>query len=188
MNGLKRTGAPNNFSCRVQPPWLILAIVLFFFMVVPVRGQLLTPESNHAAPDFTLPDLNGKQISLSDYKGKVVLLNFWATWCPPCRLEMPTIEKAYQKYKTKGFEVLAVSVDAGPKSAIQHFLQELDLSFQVLLDPDMETLRTFRSSALPTTVVIDRRGNIRWRELGYRDWTDPESMKLITGLLGERAS
>lgn len=187
---MERSGARNEANFRVQPLWLTLAIVLFFFMfmVVPVRGQLLTPESNHVAPDFTLPDLNGKQISLSDYKGKVVLLNFWATWCPPCRLEMPTIEQAYQKYKTKGFEVVAVSVDAGPKSAIQHFLQELDLSFQVLLDPDMDTLRTFRSSALSTTVVIDRRGIIRWRELGYRDWTDPESTKLITGLLGERAS
>lgn len=188
MNAQMNTRSDGNFPWWVLRPAGAILLLGLWLGVVPVRGQLLTPESNHAAPDFTLPDLNGKQISLSDYKGKVVLLNFWATWCPPCRLEMPTIEKAYQKYKTKGFEVLAVSVDAGPKSAIQHFLQELDLSFQVLLDPDMETLRTFRSSALPTTVVIDRRGNIRWRELGYRDWTDPESTKLITGLLGERAS
>jgi peroxiredoxin len=140
------------------------------------------------APDFTLPDLNGTEISLAQYRGKVVLLNFWATWCPPCRLEMPTIEEAYQRYKDQGFEVVAVSVDAGPQSDVQEFVHEFDLSFQVLLDPNMEVLHTFQSFSLPTTVVIDRQGVIRSRELGYRDWTDAESTKLLTRLLNERPS
>lgn len=202
MNTLEMTDSRNDRNFRIDPSWLTLANLLLFLMIFAACGQdsgpaakqvtaeaeHITLESETLAPDFTLPDLNGTQVSLSHYKGKVVLLNFWATWCPPCRLEMPTMEEAYRNYKTKGFEVVAVSVDAGPKSAIQHFLQELDLSFQVLRDPHMETLRTFRSSALPTTVVIDRRGIIRWRELGYRDWTDPESTKLIKDLLGERAS
>lgn len=98
------------------------------------------------------------------------------------------MEKAYQKYRNKGFEVLAVSVDAGPKSAVEHFLQELGLTFQVLLDPDMETLRAFRGFSLPTTIVIDRHGVIRSRELGYRDWTDAESTKLLQRLLNEKSS
>ncbi len=169
-------------------PWVTMTIILVCLMVLPVWGQLPAPETNHVSPDFTLPDLDGNQINLSNYRGKVVLLNFWATWCPPCRLEMPTMEKAYQKYRHKGFEVLAVSVDAGPKSAVEHFLQELGLTFQVLLDPDMETLRTFRGFSLPTTFVIDRHGVIRSRELGYRDWTDAESTKLLQRLLNEKSS
>ncbi|MFQ5896558.1 MAG: TlpA disulfide reductase family protein [Nitrospinota bacterium] len=181
-------GRRDQQTFRIRPAWLTLATVLLFLTVLPVWGQHFAPEADHYAPDFTLPDLNGKEVSLSQYKGKVVLLNFWATWCPPCRLEMPTMEKAYRKYKPKGFEVVAVSVDAGPKSAVRHFLQEFDLSFQVLLDPQMEALHTFRSFSLPTSLVIDRRGVIRSRELGYRDWTDPESTKFLTGLLGEKSS
>jgi peroxiredoxin len=165
-----------------------MAIFLVFLMVLPVWGQHPAPEVDHVAPDFTLPDLEGNQISLSTYKGRVVLLNFWATWCPPCRLEMPTMEKAYRKYRDKGFEVVAVSVDAGPKSSVKSFLRELGLSFQVLLDPDMETLRAFRGFSLPMTVVIDRQGVIRSRELGYRDWSDGESTKLLQRLLSEKFS
>lgn len=169
-------------------PLVTMAIFLVFLMVLPVWGQHPAPEVDHVAPDFTLPDLEGNQISLSTYKGKVVLLNFWATWCPPCRLEMPTMEKAYRQYRDKGFEVVAVSVDAGPKSSVKSFLRELGLSFQVLLDPDMETLRAFRGFSLPTTVVIDRQGVIRSRELGYRDWSDGESTKLLQRLLSEQSS
>ena len=172
----------------IRLPLVTMAIFLVFLMVLPVWGQHPAPEVDHVAPDFTLPDLEGNQISLSSYKGRVVLLNFWATWCPPCRLEMPTMEKAYRKYRDKGFEVVAVSVDAGPKSSIKSFLRELGLSFQVLLDPDMETLRAFRGFSLPMTVVIDRQGVIRSRELGYRDWSDGESTKLLQRLLSEKSS
>ena len=172
----------------IRLPLVTMAIFLVFLMVLPVWGQHPAPEVDHVAPDFTLPDLEGNQISLSTYKGRVVLLNFWATWCPPCRLEMPTMEKAYRKYRDKGFEVVAVSVDAGPKSSVKSFLRELGLSFQVLLDPDMETLRAFRGFSLPMTVVIDRQGVIRSRELGYRDWSDGESTKLFQRLLSEKSS
>ncbi|MFQ5803334.1 MAG: peroxiredoxin family protein [Candidatus Methylomirabilales bacterium] len=172
----------------IRAPWVIMAIFLVFLMGLPAWGQHSAPEVDHVAPDFTLPDLDGNETSLSTYKGRVVLLNFWATWCPPCRLEMPTMEKAYRKYRDKGFEVVAVSVDAGPKSAVRSFFEEFGLSFQVLLDPDMETLRAFRGFSLPMTVVIDRQGVIRSRELGYRDWTDTESTKLLQRLLSEKSS
>ncbi|MFQ5989147.1 MAG: TlpA disulfide reductase family protein [Candidatus Methylomirabilales bacterium] len=171
------------------------SILLLFSALLPACQKEPASEAKPAAvgeykvaPDFTLPDLDGTKVSLSQYKGNVVLLNFWATWCPPCRLEMPTMEKAYQNYRGQGFEVVAVSVDTGPTSAVKHFLQELGLTFQVLLDPDMETLRAFRGFSLPTTVVIDRRGVIRSREQGYRDWTDAESSKLLQRLLDEKSS
>lgn len=182
------TGLSAHKDFWVCPLGVAMAIVLVCLLVLPVWGQHPAPEVDHVAPDFTLPDLDGNATSLSNYKGKVVLLNFWATWCPPCRLEMPTMEKAYRKYRDNGFEVVAVSVDAGPKSAVKHFLQELGLSFQVLLDPDMETLRAFRGFSLPTTVVIDRQGLIRSREMGYRDWSDAESSKLLQRLINEGSS
>ena len=188
-------GLSNQRQCGIHLSWVATSILLFFLMILPAcqqepasEAKPTAPEAGLLAPDFTLRDLEGKQVRLSQYRGKVVLLNFWATWCAPCRLEMPTMEKAYRKYKDQGFEVVAVSVDAGPKSAVLQFLQEFGLTFQVLLDPHMDILHQFHSFSLPTSVVIDRRGVIRSRELGYRDWTDQESTKLITGLLDERSS
>ena len=142
------------------------------------------PEVGHLAPDFTLPALMGKTVRLADFRGqKAVFINFWATWCAPCRLEMPTMEKAYGKYKGKGLEILAVSVDAGPKSAVKNFMDELKLTFPALLDPKMEVLHLYRLSAIPASFLIDKQGIIRFKELGYRDWTDPKSTKLLEELL-----
>ncbi len=170
------------------------SILLLFSAVLPAcqqepasEAKPVAVEESTVALDFTLPDLNGTQVSLSEHKGKVVLLNFWATWCPPCRLEMPTIEDAYQKFKDQGFAVVAVNVDAGSPSAVQDFVHEFDLNFQILLDPDMEVLHALHSFSLPTTIVIDRQGVIRSRELGYRNWTDEKSTALITKLLNERS-
>ena len=187
-NTPEMTGLRFQKDSWIRPLCVTMTLFLVCVVVLPVWGQHPAPEVDHVVPDFTLPDLAGNAVSLSKYKGQVVLLNFWATWCPPCRLEMPTMEKAYQKYRDQGFAVVAVSVDAGPESAVRHFLEELDLSFQVLLDPDMETLRMFRSFSLPTTIIIDRQGFIRSREMGYRDWSDAESTKLLQRLLNERSS
>jgi len=147
------------------------------------RAQDPRPEVGHPAPDFTLPTLDGKMVPLSVFRGKKAVLIFWATWCAPCRLEMPTMEKAYQKYKAKGLEILAVSIDAGPKSAVKNFMGELRLTFPALLDPKMEVLHLYRLSAIPASFLIDKRGVIRFKELGYRDWTDPESTKPLQQVL-----
>jgi len=148
------------------------------------RAQDPRPEVGHPAPDFTLPALTGNTVRLSHFRGKkTVLINFWATWCAPCRLEMPTMEKAYGKYKGKGLEILAVSVDAGPKSAVKNFMDELKLTFPALLDPKMEVLHLYRLSAIPASFLLDKQGIIRFKELGYRDWTDKESTKILEQLL-----
>jgi len=148
------------------------------------RAQDPRPEVGHPAPDFTLPTLDGKMARLSAFRGKkAVLINFWATWCAPCRLEMPTMEKAYQKCKGKGLEILAVSVDAGPKSAVKNFMDELGLTFPALLDPEMKVLQLYRLFAVPASFLLDKQGVIRFKELGYRDWTDPESTKLLQQVL-----
>jgi peroxiredoxin len=163
---------------------LVLGVLL---VIVQVRGSKaapeIRPEVGYLAPDFSLPSLGGQTVRLSDLRGKAVLLNFWATWCAPCRLEMPTMDKAYQEYKSRGLEILAVSLDAGSNSVVKHFMQELKLDFPVLLDPDMEVLRLYRMVGIPASFLIDKQGIVRHREAGYRDWTTPESRRLLEAIL-----
>ncbi len=169
-----------------------MTVTLVLLVLSPAIVQLresraapqVRPEVGYLAPDFTLPSLDGKTVRLSDFRGKKgVFINFWATWCPPCRLEMPTMEKAYQEYRSRGLEILAVSIDAGPKGAIESFMRELKLTFPVLLDPEMEVMRTYKFFALPASVLIDKQGIIRFKEQGYRDWTLPESHKKLEQIL-----
>ena len=172
--------------------WMMLVAVSLlllgvFLVIVQGRGSKaapeIRPEVGYLAPDFSLPSLGGQTVRLSDLRGKAVLLNFWATWCAPCRLEMPTMDKAYQEYKSRGLEVLAVSLDAGSNSVVKNFMQELKLDFPVLSDPDMEVLRLYRMVGIPASFLIDKQGIVRHREVGYRDWTDPESRRLLEAIL-----
>ncbi len=176
--------AKRGWSLLVAASLLALGVSVIIVQVRGGRAALeARPEVGHLAPDFTLPSLDGQTVRLSDLRGKAVLLNFWATWCAPCRLEMPTIDKAYQEYKSRGLEILAVSLDAGSNSVVKHFMQELKLDFPVLLDPDMEVLRLYRQFSIPATFLIDKQGIVRHRELGYRDWTDPESRRLLEAIV-----
>jgi peroxiredoxin len=166
------------------------SLLLLSLSLVIVQGKgskaapKTSPEVGHFAPDFTLPSLDGKMVRLSEFRGtKGVFINFWATWCPPCRLEMPTMEQMYQEYQSRGLEILAVSIDAGPKDAIENFMRELRLTFPVLLDPEMVVLRMYKFFGLPGSVLIDKQGIIRFKEQGYRDWTLPESRKKLEQIL-----
>jgi peroxiredoxin len=113
-----------------------------------------------AAPDFTLQTLNGRTVSLSDYQGQVVLLNTWATWCPPCRAEMPDLEAYYRKHQGDGFVVLAVNSQESPDT-VAAFLEEQDFTFPVLLDPDGVVMKDYAVYGLPTSAFIDRDGMLR---------------------------
>ena len=135
------------------------------------------------APDFTLPTLSGAPVRLSDLRGKVVLLNFWVTWCGSCRAEMPTIDALYRRYKNRGLEVLAVNLDAATTSKVQTLVGELEVTFRVGLDPSSSIARTYRVAGLPTTYLIDRAGNVVVQEVGARDWLDANSRLAIEGLL-----
>ncbi|MFQ5882845.1 MAG: peroxiredoxin family protein [Candidatus Methylomirabilales bacterium] len=142
------------------------------------------PQVGYLAPDFALVSLDGKTVRLSDLRGKKgVFINFWATWCPPCRLEMPTMEQVYQEYRSRGLEILAVSIDVGPKSVVKNFMQEFRLTFPALLDPEGEVMYRYRLFSIPASFLIDKHGIIRFKELGYRDWTDPESRKKLEEIL-----
>jgi peroxiredoxin len=118
-----------------------------------------TPNVGDPAPDFTLKTLDGEKVSLSDFKGRPVLINFWATWCPPCRFEMPAIERAWQQYKDDGFVVLAVDVEE-PISVVQRFVESFGLTFPVLLDYKGDVSDMYRLRAFPTTYFVGRDGKI----------------------------
>jgi peroxiredoxin len=159
----------------------LLLLALALLVAVPAsavhRVQIGKP-----APDFSLPSLGGKKVSLSEYKGKAVFLNFWATWCPPCKDEMPSMEKIYREQKGRGLEILAVSIDKGSKE-VEAFKKEYGLTFPILLDPDNLVAALYELAFVPTTYLIDRSGNVVLRETQYRDWTDPESRKLLEKIL-----
>lgn len=112
------------------------------------------------APDFRLTDLDGNPTALKGTRGQVVLINNWATWCPPCREEMPTLEAYYQKYQDKGFMVVAIDAGEGAVE-VAEFVQRMGLTFPIWLDPDQEALRAFRNPALPSSYLVDREGTVR---------------------------
>ncbi len=118
-----------------------------------------------AAPDFTLPAASGEWVSLSDYRGQVVLVNFWATWCPPCKAEMPTINTFYQTHRHEGFVVLAVNAQEDAQT-VNAFMEAHGFSFPVLLDQQAEVMNRYHVRGLPTTFIIDREGIIRHIQSG----------------------
>lgn len=139
-------------------------------------------QTNTKAPDFTLKDLHGSTVSLSSLKGKVVLLNFWASWCPPCKAEMPSMNKLYKEIRAKGFEIVAVSTD-NSLSPIKEFLAKSRVDFKVLFDEKKAVSREYKVFSMPTTFLIDRNGFIVEKYYGEYDWTDPEVRKQIEKLL-----
>lgn len=146
-------------------------------------ASLLIAKAEGLEPaNFTLKKLNGKEVSLSDYRGKVVFLNFWATWCPPCRGEMPSMEKLYQKFKGKDFVMLAVSLREKEKT-VEKFVQKNGLTFPVLLDPRGKAGGDYMVSSIPTTYLIDKQGKIIGRAIGGRDWANENSFNLFSALL-----
>lgn len=151
----------------------------------PVSGASLTVpvEVDYAAPELLLSDLGGAEHSLADYHGQVVLVNLWATWCPPCKAEMPTLKAYYEAYQADGFVTIAIN-DGDPADAVAAFVQEYDLTFLVLLDPAYEaTDHAFKTRNLPSSFVIDREGNIRLRWVGEIDRAALE--KYVTPLILE---
>jgi len=136
-----------------------------------------------SAPNFTLPDLDGNMVSLSDYKGKVVLLNIWATWCPPCVEEMPSMEKLYQELKDEGFEILAVSVDVSGAKEVIPFMKKHKLSFPALTDTKGDIKSLYQTTGVPESFIIDRNGIIVEKVIGPRDWATPGAIRFFRNLI-----
>ncbi len=140
-------------------------------------------ESDIPAPAFSFPGLDGKKVSLSDYKGKVVLVNIWATWCPPCVDEMPSMEKLYRKFKEQNFEILAVSIDESGSKAVAPFMKKNRLTFPALIDSDGTIKSAYRITAIPESFIIDKQGVIVKKIVGPLDWADPQVFRFIGDLI-----
>jgi thiol-disulfide isomerase/thioredoxin len=136
------------------------------------------------APEFALRDMDGEQHALKDYLGQVVMVNFWATWCPPCRREMPSMEALYRKFREDGFTVLAVNEWEDPELVFPYMGQlSVFPTFPVLFDRDGEVSQAFQVKGLPTTFLLDKQGRIVFRAVGGRDFNHPEVEQIIRELL-----
>ena len=134
------------------------------------------------AQNFVLKDLNGNLVRLDDFRGTVVFLNFWATWCPPCRVEMPSMEKLYKEFKNKKFIILAVDMQEDSET-VRKFKEKFKLSFPILLDEDGVVASFYGVSGIPATYFIDRAGYLYAAAMGARDWASEDALELIKHLL-----
>jgi cytochrome c biogenesis protein CcmG/thiol:disulfide interchange protein DsbE len=159
-------------------------LVAVFGIVWLQSSKYEPPKIGKVAPDFALVDLDEKPIRLSDFRGKVVFLNFWATWCKPCREEMPSMEILYKNFEKDGLIVLAVSIDRVTTTKdILPFIKSMSLSFPVLVDSWGKTDMPYKRMGVPETFIIDQQGVIREIVIGPKDWTILDNLKVITSLL-----
>ena len=173
---------------------LLLTILIVFvacvFLIVFLRkerssiiktAKMIQP--GFKVPNFTFPDINGREVSLSSQRGKVVLVNVWATWCPPCRREMPSMQRLYEKFKGKNFEILAVSIDSEGREAVEPFMRKMNLTFPALLDPG-ETIRPlYGITGVPESFIIDQQGILVEKIIGPINWATPEVFRFIQDLI-----
>jgi len=160
-----------------------IAFVIVLGAVVALQVLQRGPSTGYAAVDFTLPDLSGTPQQLSDLRGKIVFLNLWATWCPPCRAEMPSMQALYERLKGRDFAMIAVAEDTNPDD-VAAFVKELGLTFPVLLDTGNRLPARFGVTGYPETFVIDRDGQVIKHVIGPEEWTDPQVIAYFEGLLG----
>jgi peroxiredoxin len=178
--------------------WLQTGVILAALAVVVALGwrerQRFAPVGpGDRAPTYAAPSLAGDTVSLESLRGRVVLLNVWATWCAPCRWEMPAIERLHREYRDQGLEVVAASVDVvpggidalrAPDGPVARMVDELGLTFRILLDPAGEVQDRFGVAGLPTTFLIDRDGRIVERVLGPARWDEPPHRDRVLRVLG----
>ena len=137
-----------------------------------------------ATPPFELSALDGRKVELSALRGRVVLINYWATWCEPCREEMPAIERLRAKMKGRPFEVLAVNYGES-EERVSSFVAKLNLTMPILLDPYKSSVEAWKVRGLPMTFLVDARGRVRYWSFGERDWSEGEALKLVQKMVSE---
>ena len=164
---------------------LVAAAGLLFLFLVAKEGPRANKiiQEGDQAPEFRLSALDGKQAALSDYRGKVVMVHFWATWCPPCVEELPTLERLYRSFAGRDFELLAVSVDEGGAERVTSFMQKNGLTLPVLLNPGGSVAKSYGTFKFPETYLLDRSGIVRYKVIGPADWSMPANVKAIRDMI-----
>ena len=165
------------FTSLLKSSALLLAT---FFLFTTAQAQ----EKNVTAPDFTLKSRSGENLKLSEFRGELVMLNFWASWCGPCRQEMPELEALYQRYQSLGFTILGINVDDHAKNA-DKMLKQIPVSFPVLYDSKHSVSDLYQVQAMPTTILIDRNGTVRHVHLGYQPGYEVTYQEQVEALLTE---
>jgi len=165
----------NRLACR----WLLPLLLAVSAGTAAAAVQL-----SATAPDFTLRSVGGPNLRLAEQRGQVVLVNFWATWCGPCRQEMPHLNRLYDRYRSAGFVLLGVNIDDDPRAAAD-LAAKLGVQFPVLLDTDKRVSRAYDMSAMPATLLIDRDGRVRHIHRGYRDGVERTYEEQVRSLLRE---
>ena len=161
----------------------LAALVAVF---VAVAWPAAATDGSPPAPAFTLTSRAGKPVSLADLKGQVVMINFWASWCGPCRQEFPALDEMYKKYKPMGFEMVGINVES-EKSDAEKFLGATPVSFPILFDPDNKVSGTYGVSAMPTTFLVDRQGRLRWQHRAYKAGDEALYIEQIRAMLREKS-
>jgi peroxiredoxin len=157
---------------------------LILFTTLLLLGTADAATIQGKAPNFTLKSNSGKNIKLSELRGQVVLLNFWASWCGPCRQEMPFLEKLHKRYSALGFTVLGVNVEEDPRKA-KTLLKDISVSFPILFDTSNKVSKQYKVSAMPSTIMIDRNGNMRYLHKGYKPGDEAQYKKWVKQLIRE---
>jgi len=160
---------------------LVLALLATVFAATSLASSGL---EGQAAPDFVLKSSTGENLRLSEYRGDVVMINFWATWCGPCRQEMPLLEELYTRYKRVGFNLLGVNIDDDSRRAMQ-MIDEMGVSFPVLFDSRKEVSKLYQVDAMPVTILVDREGTVRYVHLGYKPGYEDKYLDQVRSLLRE---
>jgi peroxiredoxin len=169
---------------------VLIVILVGILILLQTKDSFYHPSSvprltkGRPAPNFSLAGLGGQKVSLTDYKGKVILLNIWATWCPPCVEEMPSMEKLYQELGGDGFEILAVSIDESGAQDVLPFMKKHKLSFPALIDPEGTIKSLYKTTGVPESFVIDKDGTLLEIVIGPRDWSAPEVIRYFRNLIG----
>ncbi len=168
-------------SVKVSKRWSLALALLLATSVGSTRAAV---QLSTQAPDFTLRSVAGPNLRLAEQRGQVVLVNFWATWCGPCRQEMPHLNRIFDSYRKSGFVLLGVNIDDDPRAAAA-LAAKLGLNFPVLLDSDKKVSRVYDMSAMPATLLIDREGRVRHIHRGYRDGVEKTYEEQVRALLKE---
>ena len=162
----------------------IMKLLAVAASVLLLAGSLTAGTMDTPAPDFTLKSSSGKNLKLSEHRGDVVLINFWASWCGPCRQEMPLLSELHDKYKALGFTVLGVNVEQDSGDA-KKLLEDMPVSFPVLFDNDSTVSKQYDVVAMPSTVLVDRNGRMRYLHKGYKPGEEEIYLEMVRSLIRE---
>jgi thiol-disulfide isomerase/thioredoxin len=173
-----------NMRQSVSIKIFILGLCISSLFLLPHCGKEKKPASG-LAPDFTLKTLDGQEITLSQLKGKVVLLDFWATWCGPCRESTPHLIQLYKTHEKDGFELIGMSVDKGDDRVVRNFVHSMDIPYPIVIAPE-ELVKDYRVTGIPTTFLIDKEGKIRERTAGFNSTIAQQMTAKIADLISEK--